>query len=285
MTLDRRLHAVRDDLADERLRARIDAPRYVAGTPARIAVPVADMLSAPRADSGLDTQLLMGADVMVFDRKDGFAWVQADADGYVGYVAEADLGDTGATPTHVVRAPRTFVYAEPDMKKPRRAVLPMGARVTVVGEAETRGTRYLLTDRGEALVAGHLRPVGETERDFVAVAETLEHTPYLWGGASGFGIDCSGLVQLAMRMAGGKVPRDTDMQAAGIGVAIDPGPSFSALQRGDLVFWKGHVAIVMEAATILHANGHTMSVARESLAGAVNRIGYLYGGPTAFRRP
>jgi cell wall-associated NlpC family hydrolase len=133
------------------------------------------------------------------------------------------------------------------------------------------------------LVASHLQSLSKPADDWVSVAETLEHTPYLWGGASAFGIDCSGLVQLAMRMAGRKAPRDSDMQAAGIGTLIDPDPA--GLERGDLVFWKGHVAIVTGADRIIHANGHTMTVARERLSEAIARIGYLYGQPTAFRRP
>jgi cell wall-associated NlpC family hydrolase len=156
--------------------------------------------------------------------------------------------------------------------------------VTVTGTAETRGTRYALLSTGEAMIAGHLRPLGDHAPDFVSVAETFLETPYLWGGSSAFGIDCSGLVQLSLRMAGQDVLRDSDMQAAGLGEAFDPGADFSGLRRGDLVFWKGHVAIMTDAANIVHASGHTMTVTRETLAAAVERIGYLYGGPTGFRR-
>ena len=171
------------------------------------------------------------------------------------------------------------------MKKPAAACLSMGSRLRIVGEAGTRGTAYALTESGEALVAAHLRPVDEEAGDFVAVAELLERTPYLWGGTSAFGIDCSGLVQLSLRMAGQSVPRDTDMQAGGIGAALDIGEDLAGLRRGDLVFWKGHVAIMLDGETVIHANGHTMSVAREPLLQAVERIAYLYGKPTGFRRP
>lgn len=282
---DARLHAFRPDLADDRLRGEVAAERFVAGRPARIVAAVADIRRAPAMDSGLDTQALLGDDVRVFERAGGWAWIQAERDGYVGYVAETMLGTQGSLQTHLVSAPRTFLYPGPDMKLPRSGELSMGSAVTVTGYAETRGTRYALLHSGEAVIAGHLRPAGEVAPDYVAVAETLLNTPYLWGGASAFGIDCSGLVQLSMRMAGKRVLRDTDMQAESIGEPLQPGPGFSGLRRGDLVFWKGHVAIMTDAENAIHANGHTMLVSRERLSDAVQRIGYLYGGPTGFSRP
>jgi cell wall-associated NlpC family hydrolase len=282
---DPRLAAFRPDLADARLRGEVEAERYVSGTPARVTAPVADVRKAPSPDAGLNTQFLMGTTVSVFDEADGFAWVQSDRDGYVGYVASADLGPIDAAPTHRVIAPRTFVYSGPDLRLPRSGALSLGAEVEIVGKAETRGTGYAVLRSGEAIVASHLESAGAVAADYVSVAETLIHTPYLWGGASGFGIDCSGLVQLAMRMAGRDVLRDSDMQAARLGTPIDPGADFSGLLRGDLVFWKGHVAIMTDPWTMIHANGHTMLVSHEGLADAIGRIGYLYGGPTGFRRP
>ncbi|KQU64293.1 peptidase P60 [Aminobacter sp. DSM 101952] len=282
---DSRLHAFRPDLADARLEGEVAAERYVAGRPARVSAPVADMRKAPRPDAGLNTQLLHGDDVIVFEEADGFAWVQAERDGYVGYVASGDLAPRGPAPTHVVRAIRTFLYPGPDMKLPRGAALSLGSRVAVTGNAETRGTTYALLASGEALVAQHLAPLATRADDFVSVAERLVDTPYLWGGFSAFGIDCSGLVQLSMRMAGRDVLRDSDMQEASLGSPVDAGADFSQLRRGDLVFWKGHVAIMTDAVNMIHANGHTMTVAREGLRDAIDRIGYLYGGPTGFRRP
>jgi cell wall-associated NlpC family hydrolase len=282
---DRRLTAARPDLADIRLKGRVEAATFVAGRAARIAAPLVDMRRAPKADAGLDTQLLRGAGVSVFDVADGWAWVQADHDGYVGYIEAVALAEGGAAPTHVVSATRTFLYPGPDMKLPRAAALSLGSTVAVTGWAETRGTRYAVLDRGEAVFAGHLAPIDSVVPDFVAIAESLLGTPYLWGGVSAFGIDCSGLVQLSMRMAGRAVLRDSDQQAATLGEPFDPGPGLSGMRRGDLVFWKGHVGIMTDAATLLHANGHTMTVASEPLAAAVERIGYLYAMPTLFRRP
>ncbi len=283
MTLDPRLNACRSDLADDRLRGRVESARFVRGNLARVAAPVADLLAAPRTDAGLSSQLLAGAAVRIFDEADGFAWVQAEADGYVGYVRTTDIHPPGPAQTHRVVAPRTFLYAGADMKLPRRACLSIGSEMAVVAEAETRGTRYALLASGEAAVAAHLAPVGDAAADPVSIAESLLGTPYLWGGASAFGIDCSGLVQLALRMAGRNAPRDSDMQAAGLGATLDP--AGVELRRGDLVFWKGHVGMLADPGTLVHASGHAMLVVRESLDDAIERIRPLYGPPTGFRRP
>lgn len=283
--LDRRLNAFRPDLADARLQGRVAAARFVAGRPARVAVPVLDVRNAPRADAGLDTQFILGDAVQVFDEADGFAWVQGARDFYVGYVEAACLAAPAAhAPTHVVAAPRSFVYAQADMKTRAAAALSLGSRLAIVGAATTRGTDYALLESGEAVIAAHIRPVGETASDYVGVAEMLERTPYLWGGASAFGIDCSGLVQLSLFMAGRSAPRDTDMQAARLGAPLALSDDLSGLKRGDLVFWKGHVAIMTDGENVIHASGHAMTVVRERLADAVERIARLYGRPVGFRR-
>lgn len=277
---DRRLNAYRPDLAEARLAGIVAAERYTEGEPARVAVPVAALRPRPEAAAGIDTELLFGETVRVLDRASGWAWAKADADGYVGYLPETALGPAGAA-SHVVTAPRSFAYTGADLRTPAAFALSMGSRLTIVGESEARGTRYLTLERGQSVVAAHCRPIGEpAEADYVAVAARFLETPYLWGGRSGFGIDCSGLVQLAMAMAGKSAPRDSDMQAEGLGTPI----AREELRRGDLVFWKGHVAIMEDEATILHANGHTMSVAREGLEEAIRRIGWLYQQPTGYRR-
>lgn len=282
--LDRRLNAVREDLADEALRGRIPDRRFAAGRAMRVTAPVADLRRAADPKSGLDTQLILGDAVRVFDSVGGCAWIQGP-DGYVGYIDADALGERAATATHRVAVPRSFVYPGPDLRLPRSRQLSMGCAVNVIGEAETRGTRYLLLEDGSAMIAGHLVGIDHPAQDYVSVAESLVNTPYLWGGNSGFGIDCSGLVQLSMRLAGKSVLRDTDMQEASIGSAVETSGNLSEIQRGDLVFWKGHVAIVTGPDEIIHANGHTMMVTREALSGAIARIGYLYGGPTSVRRP
>ncbi len=250
-----------------------------------IAAPVCDMRRDPRLDCGVDTQLITGDMVDVFEESDGWARVRALHDGYCGWIPAAAIGKDGKTATHVVTAQRTFVYPGPDLRFPAITALSLGSRVAIEGEAVTRGTRYLLTDGGGAIFAGHLREAERHDGDFVEVARRLLGTPYLWGGNTGFGLDCSGLVQLSMRMCGRDVLRDSDMQAATLGTGIDPGAGLEALRRGDLVFWRGHVAIVEGDGHLLHASGNSMQVVSEPLMVAISRIASLFEAPIGFRRP
>lgn len=283
-SLDRRSHAFRLDLADIRLKDRVSADRYTEGAPGQVILPVAPISPKPDPDCGIDTQALFGEALTVFDLAGGWAWVQLSGDGYVGYVPEAAIAEGGGVPTHLVSVPRSFVYPGPDLRFPARHALSMGSRVQVAGAAETRGTAYALFEDGSAMIAAHLRPVGDvTAEDAVAVAQRFLETPYLWGGRSGFGIDCSGLVQMALAMTGQVAPRDSDQQAARLGAAIDP--ERDRLRRGDLVFWNGHVGFLEDEHTLLHASGGSMCVTREPLRDAIDRIARLYGQPTGYRRP
>ncbi|MGN6447144.1 NlpC/P60 family protein [Brucella intermedia] len=283
--LDRRLNAYRPDLADERLTGQVEAARFAAGTPMQVSATVVDLRGEPRMDSGPQTQMIFGDSVRVFEEMDGWSWVQAERDGYTGYVSSAALERPAGETTHMVVVPRTFVYPGSDLRFPHTKALSLGSRLRIVGAAETRGTKYALLESGEALIASHLAPVSEHAADYVTVAETLLHTPYLWGGTSGFGIDCSGLVQLSMWVAGRKVLRDSDMQQDALGEIVEPDATYSNLQRGDLVFWKGHVAICASPDMLIHASGHTMTVTLEPLQDAIKRIAYLYDLPTLIRRP
>ena len=275
---DRRLHAYRPDLAEADLEGKVEASRFVQGTPARVAIPVIGLRPAPELARGIDTELLLGEQVTVFDRADGWCWVKAASDGYVGYVTADTLSQIDPVPTHIVTAARTFLYPEPELRKPHLTTLSMGSRVHVASEAETRGNHYVVLEDGTAIFARHVQPIGALDgADYVEIAGRFLETPYLWGGRSGLGIDCSGLVQLAMLMTGRQAPRDTDMQAAGLGKAIDR----SEIRRGDLVFWKGHVAMMLDDVRMIHANAFHMQVQIEPLAEAVARIGQ----PVACRRP
>ncbi|MBL4600458.1 MAG: C40 family peptidase [Rhizobiaceae bacterium] len=282
--LDKRLNAFNENIADSRLRKDVKSAKYVDGLPAQIVAPCVDMRRVPDLKTGIDTQLLLGQSVQVFERRDGFAWVQAKLDGYVGWVEEKCLSDDISIFTHRVLVGRSFVYPGPDLRFPRAKTLSMGSLVKVAGEAETRGTQYAVLASGEGMIASHLCPIDEYETDYVSVAERLIGTPYLWGGNSGFGIDCSGLIQIAMMMCEQKVLRDSDMQTATLGSPIEPGESFENLQRGDLIFWRGHAAIAQGDGLMVHASGHSMTVTSELLKEAIERIAYIYERPIAFKR-
>jgi cell wall-associated NlpC family hydrolase len=285
-TLDKRLNAFRPDLADETLRGKVDASHFIKGRPAVVSGAYVDVRKAPSPDGRIDTQFLLGDRVRVFDSANGWAWVQGERDGYVGHVAEAGLALGEPDPeTHRVIVPRTFVYPSAELKDPPVRVLSMGSRIHVAGEEVKRDTRYAVLSDGTAIVATHLADPAENSGDYVSVAEMFLHTPYLWGGATAFGIDCSGLVQLAMFMTGRNVLRDSDMQENSLGEPLDVSGGFGMLERGDLVFWEGHVGIMANGGDLLHANGKTMTVSVEPLAAAIRRIEPLYGLPTSARRP
>ncbi len=269
--------------------AEVDARRFKQAQEGYISASFADMLAKPGLSAGMNTQLLNGEAVAVHGEAGEWLWVKAITDGYVGWVHSETVTPGTFEPTHRIAVPRTFVYSGPDLKFPRSGHLSMGSLLSVRGFEENRGTRYALLNTDEALIADHLEPAGQYVEDYVAVAEKLFATPYLWGGNTAFGIDCSGLVQLSLRMTGKIVLRDSDMQAATIGEPIDPGPDFVSVARGDLIFWKGHIAIVTGNRNgepwIIHANGKTMDVAVEPLRQAVERIAFLYDKPLGVRRP
>lgn len=263
---DRRLTPARGDIAASFLRGEIAAERYVDGVLHQVVVEVADVRRQPRPDAPLDTQLRFGQRFRVFDEEDGWAWGQGEADGYVGYVAASALHAALTAPTHRVEALRTFVYPAPDMKQPPLRAVTLGAHVSV---AEPVGEFVRLADHG-FVFARHLAPFEDLATDFVSVAERLVGVPYLWGGSSTAGIDCSGLIQLAAHCTGVALPRDTDLQEE----AGDPLPyneSYASLSRGDVVFWKGHVGVMVDPQILLHANAYHMLVIAEPLRDVCGR--------------
>ncbi len=255
---DRRLTPARSDLAAAYLKGRVVADRYVEGVVMEVKEGVVDLRREPRPDSPIDTQALYGERVTVYDEEEGWVWAQLAADGYVGWIAANALWSELSPPTHRVCVPRTFVYPAASIKQPPELALPLAAEVSIVDERES----FLVTrDRG-FIWRTHLAPLDAPADDFVAVAERLIGAPYLWGGKSSTGVDCSGLVQIALAAAGRKAPRDSDMQEAQLGAPVEIG---APLLRGDLVFWKGHVGVMRDEATLLHANGTHMLVSSEPL--------------------
>lgn len=271
---DRRLTPANGRVAHVSLQGAVAAERFVTGTPARIAVPLADLLAAP--DGARDRQVLMGETVLVLDRHLGFAFVQAEKDGYCGYLPEAVLGADRAA-THRVTAPATHLYRAPDIKAPEVALLSLGARLSITADHP----RFLETAEGLFVPRQHLGPIGERAQDPVAVAESLLGTPYLWGGNSRSGIDCSGLVQAALLACGIACPGDSDLQERALGTALDEG---AGVRRGDLLFWKGHVAMAVGPDRLIHANGFQMAVGLEGLDSCIARIAAQGEGPVTSRR-
>jgi len=265
VALDPRLNPFRPEIAAKHLQGQVAAKRFVEGVRHQVIEPIADVRRSPAHEATLDTQALLGERVMIYETTDeGWAWCQLEADGYVGWLSANALGPNGAAATHKVAVPRTLGFPGPDIKLPPMTALPMGATLTIARQDE----RFAVDAFGWHYPATHLTPIKAMQPDFVAVAETLLGAPYLWGGKTVLGIDCSGLVQVALQAAGIACLRDSYMQELALGKLS----SLGELRRGDLVFWKGHVAIARDAATLIHANAHHMMVAIEPAAQAIARI-------------
>ena len=276
---DPRLTPARADLAAKELEGKVEAAPYVEGRAREVIEPQTAVRAMPVPDAPLLTEALKGERVTIYDMNaEGWAWGQLAADGYVGWLSANALAPAGAPATHKVTVPRTFAFPGPSIKLPPLAALPLGARLAIARVEE----RLAVTRSGAYVPAPHLAPLDFVEPDFAAVAERFLGVPYLWGGKTALGLDCSGLVQVALTAAGRVCPRDSDMQEAALGapVAADP----ARLQRGDLVFWKGHVAIVRDGATLIHANAFHMAVAIEPLGDAVARIRDAGSEITSVRR-
>ena len=274
---DSRTLLARPDLADAKLEGLLRAARFEA--PRRLAcrAPSAGILQTPDAGAEQLDQILLGETFDVLETAHGWAWGQARRDGYVGYVALDALAKAETAPTHRVQALRTFGFSRPDLKSPPLGAYSLNALVAIEGEAKG------FLDAGAAgwIFKAHLAPIGEVETDPAAVAKRFVGVPYLWGGRDSVGMDCSGLVQQALYACGRACPRDSDQQLAAF-----PETAADALARGDLVFWKGHVGMMLDGERLIHANGHHLATAIEPLSEAIDRIRAAGAGePLGFRRP
>jgi cell wall-associated NlpC family hydrolase len=277
---DPRLTPARPDLAAKYLEGKVNAARFVSGEEFEVMDAIAPLHEGPSAVSMLATQALKGERVTIYDRNgEGWAWGQLNGDGYVGWLPDRALAKPAAAPTHKITAIRTFAFPGPSIKLAPADTFLMGTTLAIAREEGP----FVVTRDGLYLPRPHVGPIDRHEDDFVAIAERFVGTPYLWGGKSSLGIDCSGLVQVSLSAAGTGCPRDSDMQRDGLGKTLDPMES-KKLRRGDLIFWKGHVAIVRDADTIVHANAHHMATVVENKSDAIARIKAAGSEITAIKR-
>ena len=277
---DPRTHAWRDDLADRRLKDRVAAPRYAKGRAHRICSPVANMHMSPDPAAMMVSQALKGEVFRVFDKRDGWVWGQLETDRYVGYLRAEHLTSDMTGPDHRLVVPRSFIYSRPDMKAPPSGWLSLNAAVRITG----REGDFARLAGGGFVFSRHLARMDEAAPDFVAVAESFIGAPYLWGGRTSLGLDCSALVQMALLACGRPAPRDSDLQAAELFSPLPGGYGQTRPRRGDLAFWSGHVAIIQGENRLLHASGHHMLVVSEPLDEAFARIKKQNGPPTLLKR-
>lgn len=269
---DRRVTPARADLAASHLKGVVDAPRFSDGEKFSIAVGRTSLRAQPSDDAAQDSELLFGEIFTVYDRADGWAWGQAASDLYVGYVKEEALAAPFANQAKV-NALLAPVFSAADLKTPVRDLLPMNASVPVLEHSRD----YVRIGDGRYL---HQRHLGPADKDFVAVAERFLGAPYVWGGKTVAGLDCSGLIQTALQATGKAAPRDTDMMEKALGDSV----ALSDLRRGDLIFWKGHMGVMLDETRLLHANAFHMAAVVEPLAEAIARIEKIAGPVTSVKR-
>jgi cell wall-associated NlpC family hydrolase len=265
---DPRITPARADLAAAHLEGKVQADRFVAGEPRRVIAGIAPLHNTPQAKVALASQVLYGEIFVVYETtEDGWCWGQCEIDDYVGWVPAGALGEPGAPPTHRVSALRTHIYPGPEVRRPPRLAVPFGGCVVVA----RRDGDFAVTDSEGYIFSDHLAPIDYPEPEFIRTARRFFGVPYLWGGRTGLGIDCSGLVQVALQAAGIACPRDSDMQAR-IGAPVQFDRYLGGIERGDFVCWKGHIGMVAEPGRLIHANAHHMQVAEEPLKDVVRRL-------------
>ncbi|MFQ5763805.1 MAG: NlpC/P60 family protein [Rhodospirillales bacterium] len=266
--LDPRIHPYRHDVAADFLKGKVVSEAFVPGREQWVAEPHAAVMTAADIGQLQASELLFGETFFVYDEKDGWSWGQCGHDGYVGYVLSESLTRIRTPLTHWVTAARSLVFPDPKGEYPATTSLSLMAKVTVLDEKD----EFVHLASGGWLFKRHLAPLGETRPDFIANAETFTRVPYLWGGRGGLGIDCSGLIQVALTAAGIAVPRDSDMQAEEIGEDVPVPDDPAALERGDILFFPGHVGIYVGDGQFLHASSFEMMVATHPLTDVLGRF-------------
>jgi hypothetical protein len=265
---DPRITPARGDLAAKHLAGTVEAQKFVEGKVYEIGAPQAPVRSAPSHEAGLQTEALKGERITVYDTdQEGWAWGQLTSDGYVGFVPASALCPCGPPATHKVTALRTLVFPGPSIKVPPIESLSFGCQLAITRVEEP----FAITAFGGYVPLVHLAELAALDADFVTVAERFLGTPYLWGGKTSLGMDCSGLLQLALGACGTACPRDSDMQERALGTAIEAN-GLEQLRRGDLLFWRGHVAIARGDGTLVHASATHMAVVFEPVGAAILRI-------------
>ncbi|NQU61821.1 MAG: C40 family peptidase [Rhodospirillales bacterium] len=283
--LDPRTHPFRGDIAADFLEGKVEAQAFVPGKKHRLGVAWAPVMTKPGPVELQATELLFGEAFTVFDDKDGWSWGQCGHDGYVGYVKTRSIYSNLPEPTHWVAAMRSLVFPDNKGEYPSLMSLSMMARVSVEASVEDGEGDYAKLASGGWVFKKHLAALGDSRPDFVATASVFSRTPYLWGGRGGQGIDCSGLIQVALGAAGIDCPRDSDQQAEAIGVDVDVPEDGLGLEPGDIVFFPGHVGIHLGSGAFLHASSAEMMVATHSLSEVIERIRKKKGqGITRVRR-
>lgn len=265
--LDPSLHPYRPDLAAAYLEGKVEAGRFVEGRVLQVADEAAPVFGQPRFDAEMTSEALHGETVTVYEEREGWMWGQVRDDGYVGYLPASALSADCVEISHRVAVPRTFVFPKPDIKSVPMQALGLHSGLHVAGGEG----QFVRTHGGGFVYRDHVRPADSAAGDFVAVALSLLGAPYLWGGKRISGLDCSGLVQIALQASGVAAPRDSYMLRADVGAPLGH-TDLSGLRRGDLLFWPGHVGIMSDEATLLHANAHHMLTVTEPAAEAVARI-------------
>jgi cell wall-associated NlpC family hydrolase len=225
----------------------------------------------------LDSEALFGEPLSILKSGDEWSMVRLAEDGYEGFVPSSDICKSDSDNTHKVVALRTPIYPKPDIKSPHLGLVSLNSQLSVIDTADN----FLHLADGQYIFSGHVAPLEEYAQDFVDVAISFVGTPYIWGGRQSLGIDCSGLVQMALLAAGIKSPRDSSEQCMLLGRKLEDG---AALQRGDLIFWAGHVGIMVDHTNLLHANAYHMQTAIEPLAVATKRISATSGTIIARKR-